>query len=68
MSPSRIFTSSRCAVRLAFSHAASAAALPSTFGALRLATSRSAAEIGPASGLRLAGSVSRSRFSTGALA
>ena len=49
-------------------HAACAAALPSTFGALRLATSRRAAESGAASGLRVVGSVSRSRVSAGALA
>jgi hypothetical protein len=54
--------------RLAFSHAASAAALPSTFGALRLATSRRAAAMGPANGWRLGGSLSRNWFSTGALA
>ena len=67
-SPLRTLRSSRWAVRLAFSHAICAAALPSTFGALRLATSRSAAAIGPASGCRLGGSVSRSLVSTGALA
>ena len=67
-SPLRTFRSSRCAVRLAFSQATCAAALPSTFGALRLATSRRPAAIGPASGFRLGGSVSRSLVSTGALA
>ena len=67
-SPLRTLSSWVWAVRLAFSHAVSAAAVPSTFGALRLATSRSPAAIGPASGWRLGGSDSRSLVSTGALA